>query len=86
MAETEQADIKEPVPLMPLAEFLEGVPPGSAVQVDKLTVPRAYQGGGFAGHRFAAPEIQLHCGSDSCNRTLFFRRVGDIPPDLPEGK
>ena len=26
-------------------------------------------------YRFAAPDIQLHCGSDSCNATMFFRHT-----------
>ena len=31
--------------------------------------------GSYVGHMFVAPEIQLHCGSDSCNATMFFRRT-----------
>ena len=40
-------------------------------------------GGGYVEYRFAAPDIQLHCGSDSCNATMFFRRT-ERPQTFPK--
>ena len=65
MSTQETGAIKEEPTPIPLAEFLEGAPPGNETSVTDLVTP--------ANYIFAAPDIQLHCGSDSCNGTMFFR-------------
>ena len=65
MSTQETGAIKEEPTPIPLAEFLEGAPPGNETSVTYLARP--------PGYTFAAPDIQLHCGSDSCNGTMFFR-------------
>ena len=85
MSDQEAGEVREEPAATPLSEFLEGTPPGSITAVTGLARPRNYPGGGYAGHQFVAPDIQLHCGSDSCNGIRFFRRSGSAPPDLPEG-
>jgi hypothetical protein len=87
MSEETAEKVREEPKAIPLTEFLESVPPGSVTPVSEFVKPRLYQGGGgIAGYPFLTPDIQLHCGSDSCNRTLFFRRTSDSPPELPTGK
>jgi hypothetical protein len=86
MSEESQSEVREEPKPLPLVEFLESVPPGSATKVTSLTWTRTYSTGGVAGYEFSTPDIQLHCGSDSCNRTLFFRRIGGAPPDLAPDK
>ena len=71
MSDQEKGTVKEePAPTL-LADFLEGTAPGNVITVSGLTQYRQYP----AGHMFVAPEIQLHCGGDSCNATMFFRRT-----------
>lgn len=82
----QQSDVREEAPAAQLGEFLEGTPPGSITDVDGLSKTRLYPNGGVAGYPFAAPDIQLHCGSDSCNGTRFFRRSGGSLPDVPDDK
>jgi hypothetical protein len=76
-----QEEVREEVAAIPLSEFLESNPPGNIVHVSHLGSERHYPSGTFAGYEFAAPDIQLHCGSDTCNRTLFFRRT-EKPAEL----
>ena len=73
---------EEPTPI-PLTDFLEGTPPGSVTSVTDLAekVEHGASRGSYTAYTFAAPEIQLHCGNDSCNGTMFFRKTA-TPPDL----
>ena len=64
---------EEPAPTS-LAEFLEGTAPGNPRDVADLAEERHHRDHGFIGYCFVAPDIQLHCGSDSCSATMFFRR------------
>jgi hypothetical protein len=80
-----EAEVRNEAPATQLGEFLEGTPPGSITEVEGLARTRSYQGGGIVGYPFAAPDIQLHCGHESCNGTRFFRRVAGMP-DLPDDK
>ena len=82
MSEQETPPVKEEPTPTPLAEFLEGTAPGTVIDVANLAAPRRGPSGSYLGHEFVAPDIQLHCGSDSCNATMFFRRTA-TPPDLP---
>lgn len=60
---------------VPFAEFLESVPPGSVTPVSALGDTSWFN----ANKRslISAPDIQLHCGNESCGGTRFFRLVGD---------
>ena len=83
MSDQEAGAIKEEPTPIPLAEFLEGTPPGSVTSVTDLgkKVEHLVPGGRRTAYTFVAPDIQLHCGNDSCNGTMFFRRAS-APPDL----
>ena len=69
MSDQETGAIKEEPTPIPLAKFLEGSPPGNEISVTDLAEPPRLGLHAF----FAAPDIQLHCGCDSCNGTMFFR-------------
>ena len=45
-------------------------------------VERSASRGPYTAYTFGAPDIQLHCGNDSCNSTMFFRRRTTTPTDL----
>lgn len=84
MAEDEQSKIREEEAPIAFSDFLESVPPGSLVSISDLTKKRYYSGGGgVAGYQITAPEIQLHCPSDTCNGIRFFRRTTKDLPDIP---
>lgn len=55
-----------------LAAFLEGVPPNQAVLVEYLNI---YVSTG--PNPMNTPQLQLHCGSNTCNGLRFFRYTGD---------
>ena len=78
MSDQETEAIKEEPTPTPLAEFLEGTAPGNITYVTDLAERNPTAGADFGRYKFVAPEIQLHCGSDSCNGTMFFRRT--VPP------
>lgn len=86
MSETEEQTVQETGTAVSFAEFLEGTPPGSVTSVTNLARERRNSLGQSLGYQLATPDIQLHCGSEACNRTLFFRRVGSQPPELEAGK
>ena len=73
MSNQETGAIKEEPTPIPLAEFLEGAPPGNETSVTDLATPHNLGISPPASYIFAAPDIQLHCGSDSCNGTMFFQ-------------
>ena len=79
MSNQETGAIKEEPTPIPLAEFLEGAPPGNETSVTDLATPHNLGISPPASYIFAAPDIQLHCGSDSCNGTMFFRCTDDRP-------
>ena len=83
MSDQETEAIKEEPTPTPLAEFLEGTAPGNMTYVTDLVRQQRNPATGayIASYEFVAPEIQLHCGSDSCNGTMFFRRTAS-PPNL----
>lgn len=82
MSEREESSIHEEGAAIPFSEFLESIPPGTLTKIADLTKKRYYQGGNLAGHEVISPEIQLHCPSDTCNGTRFFRRTSKSMPDL----
>ena len=85
MTENEEEQVREESPPISLSEFLESTPPGIAARISGLATTNYYTSGGVSGYSFAAPEIQLHCGNETCNRNLFFRRT-HAPVTLPHGK
>jgi hypothetical protein len=56
---------------MTFAEFLESVPPSQAVEVKSLCSTE--RRGSTVSRRIRTPELMLHCTSDICNGTRFFR-------------
>ena len=70
MSDQEIGAVNEEPPPTPFAEFLERTPPGNETSVTNLIRGRV------------VPDIQLHCGSDSCNGTMFFRSTM-APPAVP---
>ena len=85
MSNQETGAIKEEPTPIPLAEFLEGSPPGNETSVTDLAEPQNLGIYPPTSYIFAAPDIQLHCGSDSCNGTMFFRCT-DGRQDLKAGQ
>jgi hypothetical protein len=67
-----------------LVEFLESVPPAQAKTVTTQISPYEMNDdtGEITSVRFAIPQIQLHCPSDSCNGERFFRAAAN-PIFLP---
>ncbi len=66
---------KEKPASMSLADFLESIPPGPFVSISDLAI--AEQSRGFWMDQLRTPDLQLHCPSDACNGTRFFRIVGE---------
>ena len=77
MSDQETGAVKEEPPPTPFAEFLEGTAPGNMTSVTDLARQERDPATGAytSGYDFVAPDIQLHCGSDSCNGTMFFRNM-----------
>ena len=71
MADEGQADLEKPSALS-FAEFLETTPPNTMTEIADIAV-RKIHAGGAVSYTFSQPDIQLHCSSDSCNGTRFFR-------------
>jgi hypothetical protein len=78
MPDKPQEVVKEKPQVIDFAEFLESVPPSINVQISNL-VERRFDG----CHRLCSPELQLHCASDACNGTRFFRRTDNEEHILP---
>lgn len=85
MTVQETEEIKEEDPSIALSEFLESVSPGAITNISGLTAPWRYVNGQLGGYRFAKPDVQLHCPSEACNGTRFFR-CNDDHIDVEEGK
>lgn len=62
---------------IPFAEFLESVPPGQVKRVKNRVPLRSGHPGSRPLFNFYLPEIQLHCPSETCNGTRFFRADDD---------
>ena len=65
------------MPTVGMAEFLESFPPGSQATISDLLVPSRGPG---SWPRMAAPDIQLHCDSDTCGGKRIFEEVGGSNP------
>ena len=63
-------DLKETT--VPLAEFLESIPPGT-----RVSVPDLQRGTTRQGSHLVPPEIQLFCESDVCRGKRFFHSTDD---------
>lgn len=64
------AESEKPQPV-PFAEFLEATPPGQLKKVSGLLTRKHSQGGSY--YELVTPELSLHCTTESCNGTRFFR-------------
>lgn len=76
MTDEQNCDSAALAPRVTFAEFLESAPPSSSAEIPDLLVVQKTPGGAFARKVLATPEIQLHCGSEHCNGTRFFRCAG----------
>ncbi len=61
----EETEVVNSAPTLSFAEFLESVPPSQAVNINGIA--------NFENDILITPDIQLHCGSEVCNGTRFFR-------------
>jgi len=68
-----EADTETPDEPILLAEFLESVPPATFRTVSDLIY---YDNQGHP--KFHTPDLQLHCGSESCGGTRFFHATSDV--------
>ena len=77
MSDQETGAVKEEPTPTPFAEFLEETAPGNVTSVTNLARQHRNPVTGvyISQYDFVAPDIQLHCGSDSCNGTMFFRKM-----------
>lgn len=63
---------------VPLAQFLEGYPPGQTVEVVDLFIKKQHTTGGHSWH-LNTPQLSMHCTEPSCNGPRFFRYMdGDV--------
>lgn len=83
MTDAIESEIHEAEPAMAFSDFLEGTSPGSITVVADCAEARHYGNGGYAAHELARPELHLHCPSDTCNGTMFFRFSSRQVPDIP---
>jgi hypothetical protein len=61
----EETEVVNGARTLTFAEFLESVPPSQAVNIDVIA--------NNLNDILITPDIQLHCGSEVCNGTRFFR-------------
>lgn len=76
-------EVREEPKSIPLSEFLESTPPGRMTRISVFSKPRKGRDAVIYGHTFNPPELQLFCGSDTCNRVLFFRPLNFESFDVP---
>ncbi|MBX3512951.1 MAG: hypothetical protein KIT15_11445 [Xanthobacteraceae bacterium] len=78
MTEQSNDDEKEPTKPAPVsfADFLEGVQPSRMQGVTDALIPVKNQNDRFEVH---TPQIFIHCSSDACNGSRYFRRMGNAP-------
>lgn len=79
----EQGVREEPVP-MSLVDFLESIPPNQLVAISDLASREFRDEYARKVDQVCTPDLQLHCPSDACNGTRFFRCVNQKKPVLPE--
>lgn len=84
MSDETAKDVREESPPVAFSEFLETIPPGSVTNVSGLA-EATFHGGIYRAHQLVTPEIQLHCASDTCGGTRFFRRTRESSlPAIPD--
>ncbi len=84
MNEQNQTEVRQEPEAISFAEFLESTPPSSLTNITVLAPPIYYQGGGLDGYYLSTPEIQIHCSSDACNGTRFFRCTDRSRTTIPD--
>lgn len=72
MTDERQSEVKQGSEAIPFSEFLESTPPSVETRISDLTEtvsgPNDSQ-----WYELLQPELQLHCASEACNGTRFFR-------------
>ena len=78
MSDQKTGDIKEKPKPIPLAEFLEGSPPGNEISVTDLAEPQ-HSGLPTTDYIFASPDIRLQRGTDSQKPQVTATSLGNFP-------
>lgn len=87
MSDKEDAqEIRQPDPEFDFSEFLESHPPNQLVRIKKLAKKEWRSDFQEYKDELLVPQLQLHCGSEVCNGTRFFRFVGKTAPVLNDDK
>lgn len=73
-AEEHPEKVQQKVQYQSVSDFLETCPPNQLTHISDLSEQKLLQNFGWSDV-MRTPEIQLHCGSDSCNGVRFFRCV-----------
>ncbi|WP_081616928.1 MULTISPECIES: hypothetical protein [unclassified Thioalkalivibrio] len=81
----ENEKIKKAEPEYHLSDFLESHPPNQVSRISKLAQKEYRSEYGGWVDEFIAPQIQLHCSSESCNGERFFRYVDQNKPVITSG-
>jgi hypothetical protein len=84
MSEQNQTEVRQEPETISFAEFLESTPPSSLTSITVIAPPRYHPSGGLDGFYLFTPEIQLHCSSDACNGTRFFRCTDRSKISIPD--
>lgn len=80
MAEDSQDTVQHSEPDIPFSEFLESIPPSTITRVSDMT----FFDQSRSQEVLSTPEIQLHCPSDACNGTRFFRFTDRYRPRIED--
>lgn len=75
MGSEQESEVTEEVSYETVVEFLEGTPPNRMSHISDLSEYKILRSSGYYEDIFRTPEIQLHCPSEACNGTRFFRCV-----------
>lgn len=73
-AEEHSEKVQQEIQFQSVSDFLETCPPNQLTHISDLAERKVAPNVGWADV-MRTPEIQLHCGSDSCNGVRFFRCV-----------
>jgi len=68
-----QQDVRQESAKLSLADFLETIPPSQLLDVSDLATTRHHPEKNASFDEVCTPDLQLHCTSDACNGTRFFR-------------
>jgi hypothetical protein len=82
MSSEQEPEVAEEISYETIVEFLEGTPPNRMAQISDLSEHKRPRNSHTYQDILRTPEIQLHCPSESCNGTRFFRCVSGAEKSL----